>query len=171
MKISAGEHRYSFRNPDHSSVFRPELKVIREAINLTLEGNVHHFWILTDSKSSIQYLRNWPNKLDKLGQDTILDLATFTHSGTWIPSHIGVYGNEVADLLAGEGTELSTARSTERQNSEVYSQFLTYLNTTWRIPPENAGMPLSPLECPYSSFGQELLRALYLDLGLITLRV
>ncbi|GFU62982.1 RNase H domain-containing protein [Nephila pilipes] len=94
METSSGENRYCFENPDHSSVFRPELIVIRGAINLTLEGNVDYLWILTDSKSFIEYLKHWPNILNKLGQDTILDLAAFTQSGTvcfqWIPSHIRV---------------------------------------------------------------------------------
>ncbi|GIY91993.1 RNase H domain-containing protein [Caerostris extrusa] len=49
MKTSAGEFRYRFRNPDHSSVFRSELTAISEALSLALDFKVPDVWILTDS--------------------------------------------------------------------------------------------------------------------------
>ncbi|GFT95969.1 putative RNA-directed DNA polymerase from transposon BS [Nephila pilipes] len=67
IKTGTGEIRYCFRNPDHSSIFRSELFAIREALNPALEADADDVWILTDIKSSIQYLRNLPNILDKLG--------------------------------------------------------------------------------------------------------
>ncbi|GFT20247.1 RNase H domain-containing protein [Nephila pilipes] len=101
-------------NPDHSSVFRSKLVAIRGALNLLLEADADDVWILTDSKSSKQYLGYWSNILDKLGPDIILKLAALTQGGTLrVPSHVGVYGNEVADLLAGKGSELPIAPSTK----------------------------------------------------------
>lgn len=149
MKTSTEEHRYSFRNPDHSSVFRSELVAIKEALDLALDADEDDIWILTDSKSSIQYLKNWPNILDKLGQDVILKLAALNQGRTvcfqWIPSHVGVYGNEVADLLAGRGSELPTSPSAKLKTSEIHSLFLARINTTWRTPPEHAWYAA---ECP-----------------------
>ncbi|GFT94332.1 putative RNA-directed DNA polymerase from transposon BS [Nephila pilipes] len=75
MKMSTGEHRYCFRNPYHSSVFFSELVAIREAVNLVLEAEVDVVWILTGSKSSIKYLKNWPNILHMLEKHFILKLA------------------------------------------------------------------------------------------------
>ncbi|GBN30271.1 hypothetical protein AVEN_58175-1, partial [Araneus ventricosus] len=64
--------RCRFRNPDNCSVFRSELLAIREALNFALHFEncscaikpqpTNHFensdiYILTDSKSSIQYLK------------------------------------------------------------------------------------------------------------------
>ncbi|GFT37030.1 RNase H domain-containing protein [Nephila pilipes] len=76
-------------------------------------------------------------------------MAALTQDDTvclqWIPSHVEVYGNEVADLLAGDGTELLTAPSTELRTSEVHSLFLANVNTTWRTLPEHAGYAA---ECP-----------------------
>ncbi|GFT78506.1 RNase H domain-containing protein, partial [Nephila pilipes] len=115
------------------------------------------------------YLRNWPNILDKLGQDIILKLAALTQGGTvclqWIPSHIGAYGNEVADLLAGKCSELLIAPSTELRTSEVHILFLANVNTIWRTPPGHA---LRFLNSPCNAPVQDLLRTLYRDLGLVT---
>ncbi|GFU53876.1 hypothetical protein NPIL_351581 [Nephila pilipes] len=53
-----------------------------DALNLTLENDREDVWILTGNKSSIHYLRNWPNILDKFGQNIILKLAAVTQGGT-----------------------------------------------------------------------------------------
>ncbi|GBM34989.1 hypothetical protein AVEN_240354-1 [Araneus ventricosus] len=61
--------RCRFRNPDNCSVFRSELLAIREASNFALHFETSDIYILTDSKSSIQYLKNWPEIREKTGQE------------------------------------------------------------------------------------------------------
>ncbi|GFR32168.1 hypothetical protein TNCT_214261 [Trichonephila clavata] len=78
MKTNIEEFRYCFRNPDNSSVFHSELVAIREALNLALDNRTSDTWILTDIKSSIQFLKDWYNVLDMLGQDILLKLAALT---------------------------------------------------------------------------------------------
>ncbi|GFR12892.1 myogenesis-regulating glycosidase [Trichonephila clavata] len=78
MKTNTEEFRYRFRNPDNSSVFRSELAANREALNLALDNRASETWILTDSKSSIQFIKDWFNVLDMLGQDILLKLAALT---------------------------------------------------------------------------------------------
>ncbi|GFR02542.1 RNase H domain-containing protein [Trichonephila clavata] len=80
MKTNTEEFLYRFRNPYNSSVFRSELVVIREALNLALDNRASDTWILTDSKSSIQFLKDWSNVLDMLGQDILLKLAALTQT-------------------------------------------------------------------------------------------
>ncbi|GFV88750.1 RNase H domain-containing protein [Trichonephila clavipes] len=107
--------KISFRNPDHCSVFRLELIAISGVLDKALNSYKDSIWILTDSRSSIQYLKNWPKIMDtRLGQRKQVCLQ-------WIPSHVGVYGNEAADELTGWGCDLSNPSSTVLNHSKIHS--------------------------------------------------
>ncbi|GBM33868.1 hypothetical protein AVEN_5915-1 [Araneus ventricosus] len=53
----------------------------------------------------------------------------------WIPSHVGVFGNEVADFLAEDGSALHSAASGELFASEISSIHRAKANSTWKVPP------------------------------------
>ncbi|GBN74516.1 hypothetical protein AVEN_34097-1 [Araneus ventricosus] len=53
----------------------------------------------------------------------------------WIPSHVGVFGNEVADLLAKEGSALPSSASGELFAFEIFSIHRAKANSTWKVPP------------------------------------
>ncbi|GFX15679.1 RNase H domain-containing protein [Trichonephila clavipes] len=85
---------------------RSELIAIRRGLQCAaqLEDRFQEIWILTDSRASIQHLANWGD----IGDQTSLDILSLLHdlsSGhsihfQWIPSHVGIEGNERADFLA-----------------------------------------------------------------------
>ncbi|GBO02666.1 hypothetical protein AVEN_63276-1 [Araneus ventricosus] len=131
--------RCRFRNPDNCSVFRSELLAIREALNFALHFENSDIYILTDSKSSIQYLKNWPEIREKTVQEVISKIATLSQKSRvcfqWIPSHVGLFGNEEADVLAKEGSALPSATSSELFTSEIYSIHKAIANSAWRNPP------------------------------------
>ncbi|GBL96887.1 hypothetical protein AVEN_21123-1 [Araneus ventricosus] len=53
----------------------------------------------------------------------------------WIPSHIGEFDHEKADVLAKEGSALPSATSSELFTSEIYSIHKAIENSTRRNPP------------------------------------
>ncbi|GFT08954.1 RNase H domain-containing protein [Trichonephila clavipes] len=96
-------------------------------------------WILTDSRSSIQYLKNWPKIMDSTGLDILSKLVRLGQRKQvclqWIPSHVGVPGNKAADELAGRGCDLPNPSSTVLTHTEIYSFQRNKMNLTWRNPP------------------------------------
>ncbi|GFT17308.1 RNase H domain-containing protein [Trichonephila clavipes] len=63
--------KISIMNPDYCSVFRSELIAISGALDHALNFYKDSIWILTDSRSSIQYLKNWPKIMDSIGLDIL----------------------------------------------------------------------------------------------------
>ncbi|GFV97254.1 RNase H domain-containing protein [Trichonephila clavipes] len=108
--------KISIRNPDHCPVFRSELIAISGALDHAVNSYKDSIWILTDSRSSIQYLKIWPKITDSTGLDILSKLVSFGQRKQaclqWIPSHVGVPRNEVADELSGRGCVLCNPSST-----------------------------------------------------------
>ncbi|GFV05219.1 RNase H domain-containing protein [Trichonephila clavipes] len=131
--------KISIRNPDHCTVFRSELIAISGALDHALNSYKDSIWILTDSRSSILYLKNWPKIMDNTGLDILSKLVRLGQRKQvclqWIPSHVGVPGNEAADELAGRGCDLPNPSSTVLTHTEIHSFQRNKMNLTWRNPP------------------------------------
>ncbi|GFS98914.1 putative RNA-directed DNA polymerase from transposon BS [Trichonephila clavipes] len=108
--------KISIRNPDHCSVFRSELIDISGTLDRALNSYKDSIWILTDSGSSFQYFKNWPKIMDSTGLDILSKLVRLSQRKQvclqWIPSHVGVPGNEAADELAGRECDIPNPSST-----------------------------------------------------------
>ncbi|GFV98606.1 RNase H domain-containing protein [Trichonephila clavipes] len=98
-------------------------------------------WIFIDSKSSIQYLSNWRNIGDRIGQNIIDNKLTYsTHNDIylqWIPSHLDLYFNDLANELAKEGSNDPIDSSDLLTYNEIYSKVKTDNNRTWKTPPSH----------------------------------
>ncbi|GBN04468.1 hypothetical protein AVEN_84038-1 [Araneus ventricosus] len=55
----------------------------------------------------------------------------------WIPSHVDIYGNEVADNLAKQGTAEPLCSTPSLTSDEIYSIRKNKDLKTWRVPPSH----------------------------------
>ncbi|PRD24036.1 UNVERIFIED_CONTAM: hypothetical protein NCL1_44835 [Trichonephila clavipes] len=98
--------------------------ILLDAAKIYTDGN-------TDRQLIIQHLSNWPS----IGNSTsrsILHLfqqLSYRHPIhlQWVPSHVGLLGNEVADDLA-KGAMVLTS-------TEIYSRAKELICRTWVVPP------------------------------------
>lgn len=88
----------------HSTVFTAELWALHNALDLCSLPTPSHYVICSDSKSALQALRGL-NPKDSLLVEILHRIHTLQIDGNeitlcWIPAHVGIRGNEVADSLA-----------------------------------------------------------------------
>ncbi|GFU56451.1 RNase H domain-containing protein [Trichonephila clavipes] len=161
--------------PKHSN--HPELlrQLALEVINdirkqalIVYTYGSHSETILTDSRSSIQYLKKWPKIIDSTGLDILSKLVRLGQRKQlclqWIPSHMGVSGNETAAELASRVCDLPNPSSTVLTNTEIPSFQRNKMNLTWRNPPAHhwyaAKSPGLSMQCGSSRAHQTVLERL-----------
>ena len=95
-----------WRTSDSASTMQTELIAIKQALTHSLENEVGPVTIHTDCKSAVQALQMTKVKENKSIIKDIQHLL-YQHKTTnrhvsinWIPSHIGIHGNDKADELA-----------------------------------------------------------------------
>ncbi|GFW35742.1 RNase H domain-containing protein [Trichonephila clavipes] len=131
------------RNADHASVFRTELIAILcgpSFINIR-DLAFSEIWILTDSRSSTQHLSNWPSIGDSTSRSILHLFQQLSDRHPihlqWVPSHVGILGNEVADDLA----KAATSNLVDPEDhmvltlTEIYSRAKELICRTWVVPP------------------------------------
>ena len=115
-----------------------ELIAIEHAITWILGGGIQNSIISTDTLSAIQALQNEksrsnPDKVDKIL--SVLNLAStvkFSISTEWIPAHVGIEGNESADMAAKEAINTGIQDSTRPAKSEIYYIINNAINKKWQ---------------------------------------
>jgi len=96
----------NLRITDNTSVYASELKAILMALSWTRETNTKDIVIFSDSLSALQSLKYGKSKTrPNLLQDIInilleINQAMGSVTFAWIPSHVGVRGNETVDMEA-----------------------------------------------------------------------
>ncbi|GFW63359.1 RNase H domain-containing protein [Trichonephila clavipes] len=133
-------------NPDGCSVFHSELIALDEALgSLASLTNGKEIWILSNSRSAILHLANWQSVRDNVGVSILTKLKRLSTSHQihlqWIPSHIDLEGNEIADTLAKAG-------ACEVPKPSLFWRFSLELNTRIRA----LGLPLPPENHRYQCF-------------------
>ena len=103
-------YTYKCRLPDNASIFSAEIKAIDLALDHIEQSRSSDFIIFSDSPSVLQSLHNRhienPLLLDVLLNNN--ELAELNHIVfCWLPSHVGIKGNEKADIAAKSALTLN----------------------------------------------------------------
>lgn len=104
------QEQICFKINQSVSIKTAEIVAIMSAIKLLLRMEERNFIIYTDSLSSCIALRNTIHKSsDKYYENVIMQIANQHQECSitiqWVPAHIGIAGNETADLLAKSAIE------------------------------------------------------------------
>lgn len=114
--VHTSEINLQFKLPKFYPIIKCETYALLKALNFIYNSNDKKFIIFTDSLSGIKAIQNF-TKYDKITQ-RIQELSTkITEKRKeviliWIPSHIGIPGNETADTLAKTAHTLETIDET-----------------------------------------------------------
>ena len=125
----------SIRLPDCASIFTAEAQAILLALKLIDNINAVQFMIATDSLSCIMAIDNMhinnPLILEIIEQVNYLHLCNpKSIEFCWIPSHVGIPGNEKADALAKDALSLTVDPSIHIPSPDIKAQIKQYIKET-----------------------------------------
>ena len=106
----SGSHHEKIRLPDGSSIFTAESKAIDMALDYVMNNSLeNNFVIFSDSLSVLKSLNHTASKNPKI-QNVIEKRHELSKSKEilfcWLPSHVGIKGNEAADVKAKASLDL-----------------------------------------------------------------
>merc|ERR1712082_195690 len=116
-----------------ASIFTAELTAILEALKHSQNINRNCVSIITDSKSSIQAIRKlYPQNPIIIKIQDIIKNSNKNFTLCWVPSHIGIQGNEQADRLAVAATSNETIHQHENIRSDIKAYIKKNYKKRWK---------------------------------------
>ena len=154
--------------PDHCSVYTAELTAILHCLeHITHTTPSPKYLILSDSLSSLLSLQNMFTSHPLVQR--ILLLLNICHtlhisvSFLWIPSHIGITGNELVDSAAKNASHLRRVTSNTTTSSDIKSYLRALISKKWqdlwRAQTTNKLFLIKPDVQPWHSSSQKTRRA------------
>jgi ribonuclease HI len=116
----------SCQNSNGTSNYKAELIAIEKALNIynSEKCSSKSIYILSDSKSAIQSVSKCFSSTDDTLQKIAREIEKIpphvTLNLNWLPSHVGIIGNEIADQMAKEGTEKHDVQSNHRLTADEF---------------------------------------------------
>ncbi|KAL0861624.1 hypothetical protein ABMA27_002064 [Loxostege sticticalis] len=148
----------------NTSIFTAEAVAILAALkHIKLKNNGHHKWlIVSDSMSVLESMRNNKfnantNYLISLIKESWLDLLTIHNVKVkfmWVPSHVGVLGNERADFLARAITNSSATVPDSNIVTLLKKRSIDIWKRHWnyKVQIENKGLWYATYNVPIGTF-------------------
>lgn len=125
-----------FSLPPLASVFTSELIAIDKALCYLETCSETHFVIFTDSLSSIQALNAYhpSDGLVRSVQQNLsrLNLGEKSVKLCWVPSHVGIGGNEAADTVAKRASRRPCTRRLPIPARDLFPHLSAHLRSMWQ---------------------------------------
>ena len=125
------ENKIMIKIPDSCSIFSAEAIAISHFLDIIKQKKITKSIILSDSLSTLTNIQNFhqPNDIIRKIQNQISSLELNSQSITmiWIPSHVGIQGNEIADKYAKQAI---TSFDAQQINIHTLSDSKKIINNT-----------------------------------------
>ena len=128
----------SRRIADDSSIFTAEIAAIFRTMLLIKDNSHHHknFVIFCDSKSVLECLETQesknPHMIRLLDSIQWLKRKGYSIKFCWVPSHVGIRGNEIADLLAKGALNDPPPMHLKVPYTDFIPKVKTYVRNLWK---------------------------------------
>ena len=128
--VTTQQNTYRYKCHDYSTVYTTELFAMSKALKHRITNKT---LICTDALSVVQAIRNpqSENKLVTQIQDTLRETRTQT-TIMWIPSHVGIIGNEKVDEEAKNATKQDLYANYEILNEDITKHIKGSLQQKWQ---------------------------------------
>ena len=128
----------SVKLKDHSSIFTAELEAIKRAlrhIKISPRSN-KKFVIFSDSKSALEVIDNQesnnPLVIELLDALQFLQSSGFEIKFCWVPSHVGITGNEKADKEAKNALDKDQTCNSKIPSTDFIPLVKSFIRSKWQ---------------------------------------
>ena len=131
-----GNHCYAERLADEATIYTAELHALYLAQDHVETSTSDKHLVCSDSKSSLVAMetKKWKHPLVR---KLLVRHPQLTEQGKeivyiWVPGHMGIRGNDLADTAAKNATDLQPSRDAEIPSSDLKRSVNCYIHRKWQ---------------------------------------
>lgn len=123
-----------FKLPDGSSIFSAELYALKKALNHIHQQEMNHVAIFTDSLSVLHTINEIYSKSPLINEvkDELKKCEGKDLEIVWVPSHVGISGNEEVDKLARESVSTGMQEDMGLSREELRAILKGRIKDEWK---------------------------------------
>ena len=127
---------YTAELPDSASVFTAELTAVVAALDLAFHSSDSNFVIYSDSMSTLEAIKKYNSfhPLVQKVQEWLFRISCRRKSVCfcWVPAHVGIHGNEVADREAKAAPQTAEVVFKKIPPSDLKAPIRSYVLRKWQ---------------------------------------